>query len=345
MKYISFFLFILFLFACQQKDLNEPGIIVSKTVEEDTKLPQLEINGGLFHLETFGDINNPILILLHGGPGGDYRAMVSEKGVENASPYPDDRTMANAGLTRLQDEYYCIFYDQQGAGLSPRHDRGSLELQDYIDDLNAIVEHFLKKKEAATNQPSNKINLFGWSFGGYLATAYINQFPKKVKNVVVYEPRPFTEEAFDLLELTNPFEQIGEGWVDQITTASTHLTPDSHVRADYLRAIAASNNPIPEFHEDPDTPYWRLGAFANSDIEGGILKNKPDITSQLINFQGNLLFLYGERTEAAPDLSAFLNLMTSYYPRSERQEVKGTAHSGPWEKPEEVTNHIRDFLE
>ena len=70
-------------------DMNEPGNLVPKTVTEDPLLPSLELNGTTFHAETMGDIENPIIIFLHGGPGSDYRALISQKGLENASRYPE----------------------------------------------------------------------------------------------------------------------------------------------------------------------------------------------------------------------------------------------------------------
>ena len=50
-------------------DPDEPGNLVPKTVAEDPLLPRIEVNGTLLHAEAFGDIHNPIIIFLHGGPG------------------------------------------------------------------------------------------------------------------------------------------------------------------------------------------------------------------------------------------------------------------------------------
>lgn len=333
------------IYACELEDINEPGNIVPLTVQHDDQLPNLEINGTKLHLETFGDIEKPILIFLHGGPGADYRAMISERGVENASAYPQERSFQNAGLLRLKATYFCIFYDRRGSGLSTRFDRKDLSLQVQIDDLNTIVDYFLALKEQQTGVRTNKVNLFGLSFGGYLSTAYINQNPDKVNKVVLYEPRPFTEEAFDLLDLTGPFEQLGQEWIDEQATVGTHITPDSHERADYLRAIGASNNATPEFKETRDITYWRLGAYVFFEIEREILNDEPNIVDNLSRFEGDLLFLYGEKTEAAPDLEAFLNQMINYYPKGERLAIPNAGHNGHWENPDAVSQAIKSFLE
>ncbi|MEL6142147.1 MAG: alpha/beta hydrolase [Bacteroidota bacterium] len=327
--------------ACDLEHIDLPNRLVPETVDTDTELPFLMINGTKLHLETFGEIDRPILIFLHGGPGSDYRAMISEDGVENVSRYPNQRQFASLGLSQLQNDYYCIFYDRRGAGLSPRFAAAEVTLQDQIDDLDALVDYFLYLQDVN----SQHVNLFGLSFGGYLATAYINQHPSKVHNVVLYEPRPFTEAAFDLLDLTSPFEQLGANWIDEQTSSGTHIIPDSHERMDYLRAIGASNNSTPEFNESRSITYWRLGAQVFLDIENEIRRNKPNIVNRLENFAGNMLFLYGENTEAAPNIDAYLNEMTSHYPNSSTIEIPNAAHNGHWDNPVALSNAIRTFIQ
>ena len=69
-------------------------------VAQDPSIPHITINGVTFHAETFGDPANPVVIAIHGGPGVDYRSMLS--------------------LQALSDQYFVVFYDQRGTGLSPR---------------------------------------------------------------------------------------------------------------------------------------------------------------------------------------------------------------------------------
>src|SRR5688572_21844331 len=60
-------------------DPNEPGNLVPKTVQEDPALPRIEVNGTLLHAEMYGDPGAPAVVVLHGGPGGDYRHMLGLK--------------------------------------------------------------------------------------------------------------------------------------------------------------------------------------------------------------------------------------------------------------------------
>lgn len=321
-------------------DMDEPGNLVPLTVDEDPLLPGIEVNGTTLHAEAFGDINNPIIIFLHGGPGSDFRAFISQKGDENASRYPIERITTNGGLSQLQDEFYCVFYDQRGAGLSPRFDLGEVTFDLYIQDLDAIIDYYLDKKYTETGILENQVDIISWSYGGTLATGYINRHPDKVKNMASYEPGPFSKEAYDYFieNTTSVFAQIGEDWLEAYLLSKDHLTADDHERGDYQQVLGAFRS-NPQFHEDINCPLWRLGSFLGvEDLE----EMDRDNTSNLSSFQGNFLFIAGEFTmEEYPEYS---DIQMSYYPRSEYVEIPEVGHTGPWEKPDEIAPVIRSFL-
>ncbi|WP_167611919.1 alpha/beta fold hydrolase [Maribellus sediminis] len=330
-------------FGCDEEvyDMDEPGNLVPETVAEDPLLPRIEINGTIFHAETFGDINNPVIIFLHGGPGSDYRAMISQIGVENASRYPDERTITNGGLSQLQDEYFCVFYDQRGAGLSPRYDKGEVNFDLYVEDLDAIIDYYLNKKSRETGIQENQVYLFAWSYGGTLATGYINKHPEKVKDIAMYEPGPLTKEAYDYFieHTTSPLTQIGKDWLEQYLLSHDHLTSDAHARADYQMLLGAFRS-NPQFHENINCPLWRMGTLvSNEDLE----KQNRDNTSNLSAFTGKMLFISGELTRK--EYPGYKDIQMSCFPESEFIEVAGVGHTGPWEKPDEIATDIRNFFE
>ena len=75
-----------------------PHLGVPRTVEYDSaNIPHITLNGRLVHAETFGSPTNPIVIVLHGGPGLDYRSMLS--------------------LKDLASDFFVVFYDQRGTGI------------------------------------------------------------------------------------------------------------------------------------------------------------------------------------------------------------------------------------
>ena len=158
-----------FLSACtKERQINEPGFLVPKTVDQDQTLPSISVNGTQLHAETFGNSDSAMVIFLHGGPGADYQNGLAVK------------QLAGNG-------YYVVFYDQRGSGLSKRHKKESFTIQQMFDDLSAVIQHY-------RTSPTQKIFLFGHSWGAILAAGYINQNPSKISGVIFAEPGGVTWE-------------------------------------------------------------------------------------------------------------------------------------------------------
>ena len=346
MKHLFLILLVTSLFACEDQDgllsMDDPGNLVPKTVMEDPRLPSITVNGTKLHAEAFGNINNPILIFLHGGPGGDYRAFISEKGFENASRYPDQRNITHGGLSQLQDEFYCVFYDQRGAGLSQRFEKGIINSEIYIEDLNGVINHYLQKKQDEIGVIDPKVSVFAWSYGGILATEYINKYPERIKDVIFYEPGPLARNVREYLmeNMTGLESQIGEDWLDEYLLSHDHITSDTHERADYQFLLLRGSQP--EFHMDINTPQWRHGSFVADENLDYFMSEEYDITSNLNAFEGRALFISGELT--LNELPGYMDLNMEYYSNSELITVSNTGHTGVWEKPSEVSEIIRSFL-
>src|SRR5689334_16791672 len=81
-------------------DPSADGNLVPPTVDGDPTLPRAALNGSLFHVETFGDPNAPVIVVLHGGPGVDYRGLL--------------RLRQPVDGVRLEDHHFVVFWDQRG---------------------------------------------------------------------------------------------------------------------------------------------------------------------------------------------------------------------------------------
>ena len=186
--------------ACKKElKVNEPGNLVPKTVTEDASIPAIEVNGARFHAETFGSPTDPMVVILHGGPGADYRSMLNAKALAN-------------------DGYFVIFYDQRGSGLSQREDKNRYSIQLMLDDLGAVIGQYRKSKD-------QKVFLLGHSWGAMLATAYINSYPTKINGVVLAEPGGFTwDQTNDYIKRTKDMSPFSENSNDA-------LYPDSFLPA------------------------------------------------------------------------------------------------------------------
>ena len=198
--------------ACMDPDV--PGNLVPATVEDDPSLPRIEVNGTTLHAEAFGDPSAPMIMMLHGGPGGDYRSLL---------PY---RALAGDG-------YYVVFWDQRGSGLSKRHDASSYSLDLYLEDLRLVIEHF----SSSSAQP---IVFIGHSWGAMYATWFIDEhgdYGGRVAGAVLSEPGAFTSDGLEdyTARMFPPWGYTSEElndvvWLDQF------MSPSDHARADFMQA-------------------------------------------------------------------------------------------------------------
>ncbi len=273
-KILSLLAIVVFLISSCEKEnrFDENGVLVPLTVIEDSTIPSINIDGILLHSETYGDPTNPMIVVIHGGPGGDYRGMLKFKELAN-------------------DDMFVVFYDQRGAGLSERVDESAFgSVQVYIDELDAVINHY-------RHDSDQQIVLAGHSWGAMLATAYVNQNSNNIDGLILAEPGGFTWgqtetylsksrelKLFD--ELTNDFV-----YQDQFITGSDHNTLDYKMA---LSTAGVSTGDMDFF------PYWRFGAICLTASIQLAMDNpdQMDFTANLNNFGTKVLFAYSELNTA-----------------------------------------------
>jgi len=310
---------------CETLDPSAPGNLVPPTVAEDPSLPAIEMNGSRFHLETFGDPANPVIVFLHGGPGNDYRGLL--RLAERRNGYS------------LADEYFLVFWDQRGSGLSMRHNKDVLTVDVYVNDLNTLVDRY---------SPGRPVFLIGESWGGMFATRYINQYPARVAGAVLIEPGPLDGATLERLKDDVSGSDLGSEWLNDYAWASQFLSPDDHARMDYERMLGMRDGQ-PKFHQstvDPQ-PIWRLGAVASRYItEDGQDENGKfvyDLTTNLAAYTTPVLFIAGAWSEVlGPSLQQEQVLR---YPSASLQVVDGAGHDVAWVKATEVLTAARAYLD
>lgn len=290
--------------------------LVPPTVDEDSSLPALEINGTKLHAEAFGDPEKPLVVFLHGGPGGDYRSLVHL------------RTLADEG-------FHTVFFDHRGAGLSRRHDCDEITADNYIGDLEAVVDHYAR----STTKP---VAFVGISWGSMYATWYTDRHPERVRAVVLGDPAAFTREELDeyFSELFKGINAFGEVFKDG-AYARRFLTPDDHARADFLM-LAASPIIDDKVGIDPDRPepLWRHGAAAQTCL----LKAAGDFdwTKNLSRYQGRALIVSGEKNKT--HTVAHNEKLAAHYPNARTATIAGVGHDMFYNAPEQSLALIRAEL-
>ena len=312
--------------ACTTLDPTAPGNLVPPTVAEDPTLPAIDMNGSRFHLQTFGDPANPVIVFLHGGPGGDYRSLLRMN--ERFNGYS------------LADEYFLVFWDQRGTGLSKRHDKDVLTIDMYEKDLDSLVGRY---------SPGRSVILIGESWGGMFATRYINTHGSRVRGAVLIEPGPLDGATYERLKPGMFDVDFGAEWLNDYMWSSQFLSADDHARLDYERMIGAKDAQ-PKFHTRRDvdpSPVWRLGAAANryiaEDGQDGHGVFIYDFTTNLSQYTTPVLFIAGSLSEVlGPSLQ---QEQIHRYPVASLQVVAGAGHDVAWVKTAEVLTHVRAYLD
>ncbi|MFM9841263.1 MAG: alpha/beta hydrolase [Cyclobacteriaceae bacterium] len=295
------------LFGCESRlDPLEPGNLVPKTVDQDSSIPSIVVNNTLLHSETYGNPNDPMLVILHGGPGSDYRAMLNCKAFSN-------------------DGFFVVFFDQRGSGLSKRYNKDIYTLQLPLDDLTAVIKHY-------RGSSTQKVFLLGHSWGAMLATAYVNSYPTSISGVVLSEPGGFTwEQTKSYLSRSkkiNPFNEESNDvlYPDQLFTGKEN----EHEILDYKVALSSAFTYIEgnAIGNKGIYPFWRYGAVVQSALLDIARRDGFDWTTNLSEYKTKVLFCYSDFNAAYG--VEYAQQLSAAYPNVQLEKINGSGHEIPY---------------
>ena len=252
-------------------------IAVSPTVAEDPNLPFVDIDGYKFHVRTFGDAAAQPVIVVHGGPGGDMKYLLP--------------------VQSLAKDFFVVFFDQRGTGLSPRVPKSELTMERSLDDLHRIVTRYAQ---------GGRVRLLGHSWGAMLVVGYLSQHPEQVSHAVAVEPGILTPpSAAAFIERLKASQSVWDalpmlGYIAQSVFVASH---DRHERFDHVMTKLMNRS-------KPGGPYQCEGqampadAFARAGFDAfnqmfRPLLNDPqkfhwDLTAGSHRYTGGLLMLSSE---------------------------------------------------
>ena len=291
---------------CEEIELREPGNLVPKTVTEDLSLPAITVNNVKLHSEAFGPSDSTMVVVIHGGPGSDYRYMLNCK------------DLADHG-------YRVVFYDQRGSGLSQRlpvssyTSSGTGALDELYDELRGVISYY-------RTSPGQKVFLLGHSWGAMMATAFTGKYPDEVQGLAIQEPGGLKwDDIMEYMKNSRSFSMLGE-FVNNVMYLDQFITgkEDEHEILDYKFAMYGGTQ-----NDNTDTElgnFWRLGAAINAGFTELGMKYKPDFSAGISNFHIPVLFFYSELSEAYPDDWAMK--ITSVFNEVEICKIPGTGHNG-----------------
>jgi proline iminopeptidase len=316
--------FVIVMFIITNNDYSLP-----KTVEYDQSLPHIEIDSVIFHSETFGSDTNEVVIIVHGGPGNDYRYLLP--------------------LKQLSKEYFVVFYDQRGSGLSPRVNVKEHSLENSLNDLANVIDYYA---------PDKKINIIGHSWGGMLASGYIAKHPDRVNKAVLAEPGMLTSEMAEKF-MAQYHIKLNWSYIKTMFLTifeSFHIeTLDNQERIDYIfpkmATLNEEGNPMRKYYceeniENSSFPTWRSSGIASQEIMKKLLNEKGnieiDLVSGLGNFSNKVLFIVGECNQIVGE--KFQREQMKYFPKSEMKIIKDAGHTMFGEKTAESIELMEQFF-
>ncbi|MCE8546022.1 alpha/beta hydrolase [Ruegeria pomeroyi] len=297
--------------------------VVAPLVTQDDGLPSAMVGGVKLHLRQIdGPAGAPTIIVLHGGPGGDFRLLLA--------------------LSALTETYNVVFFDQRGAGLSERVPAEQLTLSDYISELNGV------KRLVSPNAP---VTLIGHSWGAMLATAYLGQHPEHVTAAVLIEPGYLDRAGKSARDEVASRYMSGTGyWAEAVMTGfrAQHVDgPDPAAADDFLVGHMVgvfTDHPENPYHcgDGYDAPGWRFGAMASrawSDTPDAVVDR---LAAKVRRFDGPVLLLTGECNDwLGPLQKTHLQLFAN----GSSQIIPNAGHDVIWDNPEATLDVIRRFLD
>ncbi len=296
---------------------------VARLVTDDPTLPSETIAGVQLHMRVHeGPTDAPVIIVLHGGPGGDFRSLTA--------------------LADLSDEFTVVFYDQRGAGLSERVPAGMLTLEGYLAELTALVQAV---------SPDAPPILIGHSWGAMLATAYLGQNPEGAQAAVLIEPGYLDAAGFAAWETESQRYLSGYTyWREAVLTGfrAQHVEgPDDAAQIDFL-----IGHMVGVFTNHPDNPYhcgdgytapgWRFGSLSSDTWGVAQMADFGRFTTGVIAFAGPVLLMTGEcNSWTGPALQ---EQHQGFFRSADLSVIADAGHDVIWDNPDATLSTIRAFL-
>lgn len=305
--------------------------VVAATTADEPALPSRSIAGYRYHLEVFGLPTAPVLIVVHGGPGGDYRYLLP--------------------LQALSDRYQVVFYDQRGSGLSPRVPDEQIGLEQSLEDLGAVI---------GSVSPHAPVRLVGHSWGAMLVAAYLDRHPERVSHAVLAEPEFLTAEGgqrwFSAIhEGRRPLSPslLGGAWRALIQSLYVY-GPDAHARRDFvrqrMRELDVPGHPLAGYFCGGDLksaswPVWRVGAGAFDAISAEGVDGPFRfglVTPNLDRYPHKVLFVAGSCNTITGPKAQRENL--ALFASAELSVIDGAGHTMFGERPGSSLAVLRRYL-
>lgn len=295
---------------------------VERLVTDDPSLLSETVAGIQLHMRMVdGPEGAHTIIVLHGGPGGDFRSLQA--------------------LDSLSDQYRVVFYDQRGAGLSQRVSADLLTLSGHLDELQAVID---------LASPGQAPILIGHSWGAMLATAYLGQNPDAVRGAVLIEPGYLDAAGRTAWEAESATYMSGPRYIWQALTTgfrAQHVpSPDAEAPDDFLigRMVGVfTNHPKNPYHcgNGYTASTWRFGALSSNTWRDAPSAMGDRLGSNAAAFQCPVLLIAGDCNDWH---GALQTQHLARFSNADLMTISGAGHDVVWDNPDAALAAIRSFL-
>jgi proline iminopeptidase len=280
----------------------------------------VEVNGTRLWVETQGE--GELLVLLPGGPAASHVVF---------HPHFDD----------LADQFKIVYYDYRGRGQSEKpSDPATITFENDVADLEAL----------RVALGADKINIYGFSYGGLVAQAYALKFPHAVKRLVLantlHSPEMWALNHQNInRELENQFPEIWEKIRALRDSGKLSSSPEMRELFAAHAAIIRWFNPDHAASLNTQVDKELYYRFVGEDIEfgnGGELLNLPDFRPRLRELSMPVMILAGRFDRALyPKLQWEFK---KYCPQAKFVMLERSGSFGHAEETARVMELLREFL-
>ena len=310
------------------------------------------LNGQEQYILTMGhDVSNPVIISLHGGPGGP-------------TTYTD-----YCWIDYLTDDYTVISWDQRGCGRTYYHnvktdpDNGTVTFAQAEKDLDALVDY------ACDRFGQDKVIIMGHSYGSLLGSQYVLDHPDKVSHYIGIGQEVLEEGLYSYTyvyeDALAKAKEAGDDTAELESVYETFINDPNLLNMNAISNLSNRYHPVP-VTEDVSTaamifsPYmgvddvrWSLLVIKALTGDGTYERLIDPLLQYLLDFNAYkrstdyavpVLFISGSEDWSCPVglIEEYFDVITA--PKKDIYLLDGCGHSPQSQLPEEFGNAVKDFL-
>ncbi len=253
----------------------------------------------------------PVLLLAHGGPGGDH------------SGY-------KPVLHALTDRAQLVYFDHRGSGRSQRCDPATYTLATNVADMEALRQYLGVERIVAC----------GASYGGVVAQAYALTYPQHVAALIVLAS--VSDAGFLPLAQHNLAERGTPAQHEQGALLWAGAFPDDAAVAHFFEVMA----PLYSLRYDPARANEKRGRaiYSAAAINKGFTEVLPNLnlTPRLPDITVPALVIGGRHDWICPPVYA--ELIAQQLPHADLRIFEQSGHSLLQDEPAALLDVLRGFL-